>query len=120
MDGEIGPERIAQYDRLIRSIAGVERKGAKMPYTSVNGHMFSFLSPEGALALRLPRPEREAFLERHRASLHRAHGTVMPEYVTVPDELFATTEHLAPLFRASYEYVAGVRPKPTTRRPGRG
>ena len=29
-----------------------------MRYTSVNGHMFIFLTPDGTLALRLPLPER--------------------------------------------------------------
>ena len=69
MDGEIGPERIAQYDRLIRSIAGVERKGAKMPYTSVNGHMFSFLSPAARSRCGCHRPnERRSWSDNGRAS----------------------------------------------------
>ena len=45
-----------------------------MPYTSVNGHMFSFLTPDGSLALRLAAPDREAFIERYRTGLHEAHG----------------------------------------------
>jgi hypothetical protein len=49
------------YDRLIATQPDLQRKGATMPHTSLNGHMFSFLTPEGHLALRLPLPEREAF-----------------------------------------------------------
>jgi len=60
----IPAERIEQYDRLIATQPGIERKGATVPYTSVNGHMFSFLSDTGTLALRLPAGDREAFLER--------------------------------------------------------
>ncbi|MEO8229338.1 MAG: hypothetical protein ABI628_06195 [Chloroflexota bacterium] len=36
-------ERLQLYDRLIAAVPGVVRKGASMPYTSVNGHMFSYL-----------------------------------------------------------------------------
>jgi hypothetical protein len=35
-----------------------------MPYTSLNGHMFSFLTETGTMALRLPAGEREAFLKK--------------------------------------------------------
>jgi TfoX/Sxy family transcriptional regulator of competence genes len=109
-------ELIQQYDRLIAAQPGVVRKGATIPYTSVNGHMFSFLSEAGALALRLPAVDREAFLERHGASLHEAHGTVMKEYVTVPEELFGDTAQLLPYFQASFAYAASLKPKPTTRK----
>ena len=54
------------YNRLIATQSDVQRKGASMPYTSVNGHMFSFLTADGHLALRLPAAEREAFWGRIR------------------------------------------------------
>ena len=37
-----------------------------MPYTSLNGHMFSVLHKDGSVALRLPAAEREAFLKKYR------------------------------------------------------
>ena len=109
-------ERLAQYDRIIASVSGVERKGKTVPYTSLNGHMFSFLAPSGTLALRLPETERRAFMATYGATLHEAHGTVMKEYVTVPERLFADLSALGPHFRTSHEYVAGLKPKATTRR----
>jgi hypothetical protein len=102
------------YDRLIAVEPSVERKGATMPYTSVKGHMFSYLD-RGHLVLRLPVGEREAFIERHRTTLHEAHGIVQREYVDVPDELFADPERLGPMFQISYAYVAALKPKPTKR-----
>jgi len=108
--------RLADYDRLIAAAPGVERKGATLPYTSRNGHMFSFLAPDGTLALRLPPDERRAFMERHGAGLHVAHGRVMREYVSVPDELVADTEALRPWFLAAVSSVASRKPKTTTRR----
>jgi hypothetical protein len=108
---EIPPRRLADYERLIATQPGLKRKGATMPYTSVNGHMFSFISPSGQLALRLPAAEREAFIERYATKLHEAHGTVMKEYVTVPEPIFANAVALEPWFAASYAYVSGLKAK---------
>jgi hypothetical protein len=113
---EIAAKRLAAYDRLIATLPGVERRGAKLPYTSVNGHMFRFLGVDGTLALRLPPAEREAFLARFGARLHEAHGTTMKEYVTVPDAIVEDVDALVPYLRAGHAWVAGMKPKPTKRR----
>lgn len=110
-------EALDAYDRLVASSHGVERKGAKLPYTSVNGNMSSFLAETGMLALRLSPSDRTTFLARFETTLHEAHGHVMKEYVSVPAPLLADTETLMPWFAASLDYVAGLKPKATTRRP---
>jgi hypothetical protein len=46
----------------------IERKGAANPYTSLNGHMFTYLNPSGTMVLRLPEKEREEFLKKLRRS----------------------------------------------------
>lgn len=46
------------------TIPGVVRKGASIPYTSMNGTMFSYLFDEGSLPLRLSARDREAFTTR--------------------------------------------------------
>ena len=121
MASSIPRERLDQYERLVATLPGVERKGKTVPYTSVNGHMFSFLTPTGSLALRLPTGDREAFIDRFATGLHEAHGTVLKEYVSVPDELFANTVEAAPYLAASHAYVASLKPKPTKRaRQGSG
>lgn len=94
----------------------VERKGATVPYTSLNGHMFSYLSKEGKLALRLPAKEGAAFLEKYKAKLCDAYGKVQPEYVEVPDSLLASTRELKKHFDSSYEYAKSLKPKPTAKR----
>ena len=104
------------YERLIATQPKVERKGAAMPYTSVNGHMFSFLTKAGRLALRLPEQERDAFLKKYDTKLCEQHGTVLKEYVEVPDALLAKTTELKKFFDRSYAYVASLKPKPTKRK----
>src|SRR5688500_5660956 len=105
-------EALARYDLLLAGSPEVVRKGASMPYTSLNGHLFSFLTPEGKLALRLPAAEREAFLARYETKVCEQHGSVMKEYVEVPDALFGQTAELQPFFAASVAYVGTLKPKP--------
>ncbi len=104
------------YETLIGTNPSVDRKGKTMPYTSLNGHMFSFLSKEGHVALRLPKEEREAFLEKYETQLSVQYGKVMKEYVEVPDDLLAKTEVLAPTFELSFAYVGSLKPKPTSKK----
>ena len=65
---------IERYDAVIATRPDIERKGASMPYTSTNGHMFSFLTPEGTLALRLSTSDRKRFLESHPDATVEQHG----------------------------------------------
>jgi hypothetical protein len=108
-------DKLALYEKLVATNLAVERKGATVPYTSLNGHMFSYLSKEGKLALRLPAEEREAFLKKYKAKLCEAYGVVQPEYVEVPDSLLAKTQELKKFFDCSYAYVGSLKPKPTAK-----
>ena len=101
------------YDALIATKPGVERKGNTVPYTSLNGHMFSALHKDGTVALRLPEKERTAFLKKYRTTLASHYGVVQPEYVVVPDSLLAKTKELKLYFDVSHAYVASLKPKAT-------
>src|SRR5262249_23749955 len=90
-----------------------------MPYTSVNGHMFSLLTKEGTLALRLPSDDRERFLTTYKTKLSEQYGAVLKEYVDVPESLLKNTAKLRKYFDVSYAYVSGLKPKPTKRAPAK-
>lgn len=113
---EVPADKLELYEKLVATNPRVERKGAAMPYTSVNGHMFSFLTPTGQLALRLPDQEREAFLAKYKTTLCEQHGVVLKEYVVVPDGLLKKTKDLAKIFATSYAYVGSLKPKPTKKK----
>jgi hypothetical protein len=114
-----GPsDKLELYEKLVATNPNVERKGATVPYTSLNGHMFSYLSKQGKMALRLPAGEREAFLKKYKAKLCDAYGRVQPEYVEVPDSLLSSTRELKKYFDQSYEYVSSLKPKPTAKKKG--
>jgi hypothetical protein len=106
---------VALYDKLVATNPRVERKGATMPYTSLNGHMFSVMRTDNQLALRLPAASRSAFLKKYKTTLSEQYGSVQPEYVVVPEALLAKTRELKPYFDESVAYVGALKPKATTR-----
>jgi hypothetical protein len=115
----VAADKLAFYEKLVATLPGVERKGATVPYTSLNGHMFSYLTKTGQLALRLPVKEREAFLQKYKTTLCEAYGVVQKEYVVVPDALLKRTAEIKKAFAQSLAYVSSLKPKATTRKkPG--
>jgi TfoX/Sxy family transcriptional regulator of competence genes len=102
----------ALYDKLIATIPEIERRGDANPYTSLNGNMFTLLH-QSKLAIRLPEDEREKFLKKYKTSLFEAYGTVMKEYVAVPDDLLPNTKELKKYLELSYSYAKTLKPKPT-------
>ncbi len=112
-------ERAALYEKLIATHPKIESKGAANAYTSVNGNMFSLLRPSSEMALRLPVDEREKFLKKHKTKLYEAYGTVMPEYVTVPDAMLQKTAEMKKYLAISYEYVSGLKRRRRRRRRNR-
>ena len=109
-------ERTSLYEKLIATHPKIESKGAANAYTSVNGNMFSLLRPSSEMALRLPVDEREKFLKKYKTKLYEAYGTVMPEYVEVPDAVLQKTGEMKKYLAISYEYVSGLRPKATKKK----
>ena len=109
----ISKEILQLYDKLIASNPGIERKGKTMPYTSINGHMFSFLDKDGNMGLRLSREDIEEFILKFNSSLMEQYGSVMKEYVKVPSGLLRDTEILSKYLQKSFDYVSSLKPKPT-------
>lgn len=98
--GTVPADKLQLYEKLLATSRSVTRRGATVPYTSLNGHMFSYMSKEGKLALRLPAKEREVFLKKYNAKLCEAYGVVQPEYVEVPASLLSSTRELKKFFGA--------------------
>jgi hypothetical protein len=109
-------DKVELYEKLVATNPRIERKGATHPYTSLHGHMFSYLHPSGSVALRLPEGEREKFLKKYQTTLFEAYGVVQKEYVRVPDSLLRTTKELQKYLEISYQYVATLKPKPSKKR----
>jgi TfoX/Sxy family transcriptional regulator of competence genes len=108
--------QVELYEKLIATIPKLERKGAANPYTAVNGNMFTLLHQSNRLAIRLPEDKRQEFLKKHKMTLFEAYGTVMQEYVAVPDALLKNTKELQKYLEFSYEYAKTLKPKPSRKK----
>ncbi len=108
-------DKLALYEAVVATLPEVERKGAANPYTSRNGHMFSFFDRDGVMSLRLPKDALEAFRAEYRTGPSIQYGAVMREYVVIPDALLMDTARLTLYFRQSYDYIGTLKPKPTKR-----
>lgn len=109
-------DKVELYGNAIATVPGLERKGDANPYTSLNGNMFTLLHQSKTLAVRLPEDEREKFLRKYKTSLFEAYGTVMKEYVTVPDSLLENTKELGKYVQSSFEYAKTLKPKATKKK----
>jgi len=108
-------KKISLYNKLVGTCPGATVKGDTVPYTSLNGHMYSFLSKQDEMTLKLPPDEREKFIAKYKTRLAENYGVVQKEYVLVPDNLLEKTAELKKYFGISYNYVSGLKPKPTTK-----
>ncbi len=106
-------DHLKLYDSLIRSTLNIETKGKTTPYTSLNGNMFSFLTADGSMGLRLSKADRDEFIREFDSKLIERFGKPMKEYVEVPAKLLAEPEKLNRYVLMSYRYVAALPSKPT-------
>ena len=104
-------ETLALYEKLVATHPGIERKGASVPYTSANGTMFSFLTADGTLALRLPPDQLEPFFKKFNTTHPVAYGKVMKDWAAVPDSLLAKTAELKKYFNLSFQHAAAMKSK---------
>lgn len=113
-----GPiEALELYSAVVVQSAGDSIvKGAKNPYTSRNGHMFSFLDSEGSMALRASDELRVEFLARYDSGPVIQYGSVMRGYVSVPPSLLDNTDELQGWFEKSHEWIGTLEPKPTKKK----
>ncbi len=109
----ISAEQLELYEKLVKSIPELEINSTfGFPYTSLNGHMFSLLSKSGFVGIRLPKQEREAFLEQYNSTIYKPEpGPLLKEYVTIPNDLLADVETLKSYLLVSLAYVKTLKPK---------
>ena len=107
------PDKLALFDKLVATNPDIERKGDTNPYTSLNGNMFTHMTPEGELAIRLSEEDRLIFIKKYKARFQEIYGIIRKEYVVVPDSLLSDTKELKPWFDLSYSYAKTLKPKAT-------
>jgi hypothetical protein len=112
----VDPKILAAFDAMIAAVPGVERKGATLPYTSINGNMYACISKAGVIGLRLSASDLTAFLAKHKASLFEGvPGYINKEYAAIPEPMLSDTTTLRTWFRKSHANASSLKPKKTTR-----
>ncbi len=109
---EVPQDKLDLYRRLIDTHPEIELKGGmKLPYTSVNGHMFSSLTKDGRVGIRLSAEDRETFLEEHDAVPFTNYGANIREHVEIPEAMLQKPAQMAPWLARSYTYTLSLKPK---------
>ena len=102
---------LEHYEKLLATIPAIKRKGAAHPYTSENGHMFTYLDQTGVLEIPLPKDVLEGFLKKYNTKLFESYGVVKKDWATVPDTLLKNTKELSKYLKVSHEYAKTLKPK---------
>ena len=104
-------QKLELYDMLVAKCPSFDRKGKTVPYTSANGHMFSFLNKDGQLGIRFSKKVQEKYIQEFDTTIFKSHGAVMRGYVLIPDHMFEDLDKLADYLNESYDYVMTLEPK---------
>ena len=112
---ETDPEVLAAFDLMIAGIKDIERKGAAMPYVSINGNMYGMVSKANAIGIRLSPADLTAFLAAGATPFEGTPGFITKEYATVPPTLYSDKAALQGWFKKSHAFASALKPKKTTR-----
>lgn len=104
-------EKLDIYDQLVAKCPRFVRKGKTVPYTSVNGHMFSLLNKEGELGFRFSKQVQEKHIQEWGTTYFKSHGATMKGYVLIPDHMLEDLDKLSEYLNESYDYVMTLPPK---------
>ena len=108
-------ETRALLEGLAEAEPDLKVKGKKMPYLAVNGNMFAFVDPDGALCLRFAEADRAALAADFGVGPVMQYKAVMRGYVAMPQAVVADPARLAALFAQSVAHARGLKPQPTKR-----
>lgn len=109
-------EVYAIYEQLINEFPEVQLKGAKNPYTALNGNMFSFLDKEGKMSMRFEKTYQEKFIEDYNTTHSIQYGAVMNGYAIIPDEMLNDKVELKKHFEQSLAFVKSLPEKPSKKK----
>lgn len=102
---------LALYEDIISNVQGLDCKGNKNPYTSVNGHMFSFIDREGKLSMRFSEDRKEELINKHDAGPSIQYNSVMRGYVLFPESMLKDKKTLIKYLKESLAYTSSLKPK---------
>ncbi len=109
------PKVLAAFDAMIGAVPGVERKGAAMPYVSMNGNMYGMVSKADVIGIRLSKEDLAAFMAAGGQPFEGTPGFINKEYGGVPAVMLGDSKTLRAWFKKSHAFASGLKAKKTTR-----
>ena len=109
-------DKLELYNKVIKIHPLIERKGKNNPYTSLKGHMFSFLDKEGKMGLRFSKEYLVEFNKKYGGGPNVQYGSVMNGYAIIPDDLLEDTDKLLEYLEISYQFITTLKPKPSKKK----
>lgn len=101
-------EKLKIYDELVAKCSRFERKGKTVPYTSANGHMFSFLNKAGEIGIRFSKDVQEKYIEDFNSTIFKSYNAIMRGYVLIPDNMLEDLDNVARYLDESFDYVMSL------------
>ena len=109
---KVPEDKLKLYQKVIDTQADIELKGGlKLPHTSTNGYMFSSLTKDGRLGIRLSKEDSEVFMKKYKTVPFKNYGANIKEHVEVPDGFLRKPKELGKWLAKSYAYTKELPPK---------
>lgn len=109
---QVPEDKLKLYQRVIDAHPEIDLKGGmKLPHTSTGGYMFSSLTKDGRVGIRLSRADAEAFIRKYEAIPFKNYGANIKEHVEVPQALLEKPKELGGWLQKSFSYTKSLKPK---------
>ena len=105
-------EKLKLYDSIINQCTEFNRLGKGMPHTATNTYMFSMLNKAGEIGIRLSKEDQESFCEKHNTGAFKSYGSVIKDYVLVPDSVLNEIDLVVLYFTKSFIYTNTLKAQP--------
>ena len=103
-------EKKAFLNAVCKPILGA-LKGKKMPFQSANTYMVVFIGSNDKICLRLPVEKYLNLSQIPSANHSKEHGSMMKDFIVIPDDLLTSEGVLENLLNASLKHVNSLKPK---------
>ena len=99
------------YDELVSKCARFKRKGKTMPYTSVNGYMFSLFNKANEIGIRFSKEVQKKYIEEYNTTIYKSYNAIMRGYILITKEMLEDLNNVVKLLNESYDYAMSLEPK---------
>lgn len=102
--------KLKLYDFLVGKCPRLERLGKTMPYTAVNGYMFSLLNKAGEIGIRFSKEKQQHYMASYDTTNYKSYGAIMNGYILITEKMLEDANLITQLLNESYDYFNSIAP----------